>query len=216
MPRLALLLVASWFLALFVVRSALQWWRTGETGMRGFSGRVGSLEWNAGVLASLGMLGSVLTPFATLAGWPGGAPLFASPVVHVAGAALAFAGILGALAAQVTMGPSWRIGVGEDETTALVTDGLFAWVRNPIFSFMILSGVGLFAVLPSAFCAAALLLTLAGIELQVHAVEEPHLERVHGEVYRSYAARVGRFVPGVGLLDGSARPAGDGESHAAI
>ncbi len=41
---------------------------------------------------------------------------------------------------------------------------------------------------------------LAALELQVRAVEEPHLQAEHGERYRAYAARAGRFVPGVGRL----------------
>jgi protein-S-isoprenylcysteine O-methyltransferase Ste14 len=200
MPRTALVLVVLWFVSLFAFRTALQWWRTGSTGIRGFSGRVGSLEWNAGLLASLGMLGSVLTPAATLLGWPGGALWFSDPTLHGVGIGVASLGIAGALLSQVRLGASWRIGVDACETTELVTRGLFGVVRNPIFSFMILSGAGLLAVLPTPFCAVSVLLTFAGIELQVRAVEEPHLERVHGEAYRRYAAEVGRFVPGVGLL----------------
>jgi protein-S-isoprenylcysteine O-methyltransferase Ste14 len=41
---------------------------------------------------------------------------------------------------------------------------------------------------------------LAGLEIQVRLVEEPYLIRVHGDAYRTYAARTGRFVPGVGRL----------------
>jgi protein-S-isoprenylcysteine O-methyltransferase Ste14 len=38
------------------------------------------------------------------------------------------------------------------------------------------------------------------IQIQVRLVEEPSLLRVHGEDYRRYAARTGRFVPGIGRL----------------
>ena len=31
-------------------------------------------------------------------------------------------------------------------------------------------------------------------------VEEPYLLKVHGSAYAEYAARVGRFLPGVGRL----------------
>lgn len=37
----------------------------------------------------------------------------------------------------------------------------------------------------------------------VTVVEEPYLLAVHRATYASYAARVGRFVPGVGLLRGA-------------
>jgi protein-S-isoprenylcysteine O-methyltransferase Ste14 len=200
MPRLGLLLVGLWFVSLFVFRTLLQWWRTGSGGIHGFSGAVGSLEWNAGVLASLGLATGALAPVAVLLTWPGGALLFALDPVHLLGAGLAAVGIVGALAGQVTMGDSWRIGVDESETTMLVTRGAFGWVRNPIFSFILISGAGLVAVVPNAFSVLAFVLTFAGIEIQVRAVEEPYLAKTHGPAYRAYAARVGRFVPGVGRL----------------
>jgi protein-S-isoprenylcysteine O-methyltransferase Ste14 len=34
----------------------------------------------------------------------------------------------------------------------------------------------------------------------VRALEEPYLARLHGDVYRSYAARTGRFLPGIGRM----------------
>ena len=36
------------------------------------------------------------------------------------------------------------------------------------------------------------------VEIQVKAVEEPYLERTHGDAYRRYRAHSWRFVPGVG------------------
>ena len=39
---------------------------------------------------------------------------------------------------------------------------------------------------------------VAGVELQVRFVEEPYLARTHGDTYRDYCRRVGRFIPGVG------------------
>ena len=204
MPRLALLLVGVWFFALFVFRTAFQWWRTGSGGIRGFSGTLGSLERNAGLLASLGLAAGALAPVAGLLGWPGGGLLFRFDPVHLLGAGLAAVGIAGALASQVAMGDSWRIGVDERETTRLVTRGPFGRVRNPIFSFMLISGAGLLALVPNVFSILALGSTFAGIEIQVRAVEEPYLTKTHGSVYRAYASRVGRFLPGVGRLAAAA------------
>lgn len=198
MPRLALLLCVFWFVSLFVIRSVLQLRRTGSTGMKGFHGALGSLPWLAGTTASAGLVLSPLAPVSAILGWPGGTLWLELPPLHWLGAALAFCGILGALRAQLSMGDSWRIGVDESERTELVSDGLFAWVRNPIFSFMIASVVGLFLTLPNALALAAGVFTVVGIELQVRVVEEPYLLRTHGERYAAYAARVGRFLPGTG------------------
>jgi protein-S-isoprenylcysteine O-methyltransferase Ste14 len=47
---------------------------------------------------------------------------------------------------------------------------------------------------------AALLLAVVAIEMQVRVVEEPYLRRTHGDAYTAYAARGGRFLPGIGRL----------------
>jgi len=41
---------------------------------------------------------------------------------------------------------------------------------------------------------------VVAVEVQVRLVEEPYLTKTHGERYLRYASRVGRFVPGAGLL----------------
>jgi protein-S-isoprenylcysteine O-methyltransferase Ste14 len=203
MPSLALLLCLFWFFSLFVFRSVLQWWRTGSTGLKGFHGRPGSLPWLAGAGFVVGVVLVLASPVAALAGWPGGALLFRVEALHALGAVLVVAGNVGALAAQMSMGASWRIGVDERETTPLVTSGLFGWMRNPIFGFIGLSLAGLVLLVPSAITLAAALTTLVAIEIQVRIVEEPYLVRTHGADYRDYAGRVGRFAPGIGRLRGS-------------
>ena len=198
MPRFALVLALFGYLALFVIRSIIQWRQTGSTGIKGFHGAIGSTPWFAGVLVSLGFLLAPLAPGAALLGWPGGSIQVASGWLHVAGAGFVLIGIAGGLVAQLTMGDSWRIGVDESDRTKLVTGGLFARVRNPIFSFMGLSMLGILWMVPNVWALAACAISLAGIELQVRAVEEPYLLRAHGDAYVRYAARVGRFAPGIG------------------
>jgi protein-S-isoprenylcysteine O-methyltransferase Ste14 len=127
-----------------------------------------------------------------------------TPAVRGTGLALALLGALATLAAQRSMGASWRVGVDESEHTTLVTTGAFALVRNPVFTAMMITAVGLAAMVPNVVSLAALLLTFAAIELQVRVVEEPYLLRTHGEAYGRYAATVGRFLPGLGRL-GQAR-----------
>ena len=202
MPRAALALCVLWFVSLFLFRAALQRRRTGSTGIKGFRGRPGSLPWIAGVAASLGLVLAPLAPLSALLHWPSAALLFVSPPLHVSGSVLALLGIAGALTAQVSMGDSWRVGVDEAEQTQLVTNGMFAWVRNPIFSFIAGTLVGLVLMVPNLLALLAAALTILGIEIQVRAVEEPYLMHTHGATYASYAENVGRFVPAVGRLRG--------------
>ena len=103
------------------------------------------------------------------------------------------------LAAQISMGDSWRIGVDENERTEMVTRGAFALVRNPIFSAMLVTAVGLTAMVPNVVALIGLVTLVVALELQVRGVEEPYLATKHGDTYRVYLASVGRFFPRVGL-----------------
>lgn len=104
------------------------------------------------------------------------------------------------VAAQLDMGSSWRIGVDADERTELVTGGFFSVVRNPIFSAMSAFALGAVMAVPGRLSAAAASALIAGIEVQVRAVEEPYLLSTHEDGYARYASRVGRFLPGVGRI----------------
>ena len=116
------------------------------------------------------------------------------------GVALGVAGLGLVVAAQLGMGASWRIGVPE-ERTGLVTTGLFAWIRHPIYT-------GLHALLLALVCFTPAPWTVMGalwlgslLALQAR-LEEAHLARVHGADFLSWAARTGRFLPGLGRIDG--------------
>lgn len=200
MPHIALLLVGFWFFIVFVLRTVVHWRRTGSTGLNGFRGRPGSISWIAGIMVSIGFVLALGAPLATLLGWPGGTLLFESRVVHSTGAVLLALGTSGTLASQLSLGDSWRVGVDETEETDLVTSGLFAWIRNPIFSFMGLSHLGLVLLLPVAVALLGALVATIGVVLQVRFVEEPYLLRTHGRAYADYASRVGRFVPRAGRM----------------
>jgi protein-S-isoprenylcysteine O-methyltransferase Ste14 len=196
-PVVILLFVAIYVALAFGLRSYLHYRRTGSTGFRGVSGRPLSLEWTGGVMFVLAMIATVAAPLLVWAGIEH--PLLASSMARdVAGGVALGAGTLALLWSQGAMGTSWRIGVDQHEVTGLVTAGPFAVVRNPIFSAMLFSVLGLALLLPTVTALAAFTLLLLAVELQVRFVEEPYLLRTHGDAYRSYAHRVGRFVPGLG------------------
>jgi protein-S-isoprenylcysteine O-methyltransferase Ste14 len=177
---------------------ALQLRRTGSTGFKGVSGKPGSKEWFAGV----GLVGAVATgvaaPILDLNDKVEPFSALDKRAVHVAGVVLYCAAMVLLLAAQRAMGVSWRIGVDEQERTALVTGGLFALVRNPIFTAMIGVSIGLALLVPSVLSVISVALLVISIELQTRLVEEPYLARAHGQAYVGYGRRVGRFVPGLG------------------
>jgi protein-S-isoprenylcysteine O-methyltransferase Ste14 len=190
----------------FGVRIAVQLRRTGSTGVHGLPSDAGALEWLAGALFIAGLAMGAAAPVLALAGVVEPVPSVDGVVGHVAGILLAVTGIGLTFGAQMAMGDSWRIGVDSEERTSLVTAGPFQLVRNPIYSAMIPGVLGLALMVPSVVGIAAFAAAVVALELQVRAVEEPYLLRTHGTAYAEYAARVGRFVPGVGHLVGIGSP----------
>jgi len=197
MPRLALGLFVLYLALAFGWRTWLQLRRTGSSGFVGLP-RASALQRLGGALLVVSTALGLLSPISAIAGWRWGLPL--SAPLPIAGTALYASGLALTLWAQVQMGVSWRIGVNPSERTTLVTSGPFGFARNPIFTGMLAVAIGLALLLPNApsfFGAVAL---VVGLELQVRLVEEPHLIAQHGEAYLGWARRVGRFLPGLGLL----------------
>ncbi len=200
MATSALIFLAIYLLLAFGLRSAVMRVRTGSTGFKGISGRPGSTEWWGGALFALALLLGVLAPLLDLAGVLDPIGAIDGDFGHQAGAALFFGGLATTLIAQFAMGDSWRIGVDATEKTQLVTDGPFQAVRNPIFTGMIPTSLGIALLVPNAVAVASIVLLFIALEIQTRLVEEPYLLQTHGRAYRDYAARVGRFIPLVGRL----------------
>jgi len=200
MPRFALFGYVVFLLLAFGLRTWVQVRRTGHSGFVGLTGRVGSAEWWGGALFALAVAGGASAPLLQIAGATEAAPAFGTPAFSVAGVLLWLVGLAGTLWAQFAMGDSWRIGVDARERTALVSGGPFRWVRNPIFTAMTVASVGLVLLAPNPVAWASLALLVLAIEIQVRLVEEPHLVRAHGAPYARWAARTGRFLPGLGRL----------------
>jgi protein-S-isoprenylcysteine O-methyltransferase Ste14 len=117
---------------------------------------------------------------------------------HATGWLLFLGGLVITLVAQSQMGASWRVGI-DDRPTQLVTGGLFALSRNPIFLGMFLSLAAVVLITPAPWTVAGFAIAVVLISLQVR-LEERNLVRMHGPEYATYAARVGRFVPWLGRL----------------
>jgi len=201
----ALVLYGVYFLVAFVARTVIQRRRVGDGGFRGISGAPGTAEWWAGIMFALALAAGVFGPVSALLGLE---PLgFLSSVpLQATGAALAVLGIAATFWAQLQMGTSWRIGMDPRERTSLVTSGVFAVVRNPIFTAMGVAGLGLTLMAPNVIALAGLVGLLLALELQVRVIEEPHLRQVHGQTYAAYTASTGRFLPQLGRMsDSSAR-----------
>jgi len=198
MPITAVVLSAMWIFTALVLRIVIQVRRTGDTGLRAATGPRFSIAWWTAVTFVVAVVSVVTAPVLLVAGTVDA--LTDSVGLRWAGVGLAVIGIAGTFAAQLGMGASWRIGVDRGERTALVTSRAFGWARNPIFTAMIATAVGVTATAPTALGVAGCVLLVAAIEAQVRLVEEPHLRAAHGAAYRAYTRSVGRFLPLVGRM----------------
>jgi protein-S-isoprenylcysteine O-methyltransferase Ste14 len=97
-------------------------------------------------------------------------------------------------AALRSLGASWRMGIDSEQPGPLVTSGLFAWSRNPIYLAFDLLIIGAFLIhgrVIFLLLGVALVLFVHGIVLR----EERFLASRFGEEFRAYYQRVGRYLP---------------------
>jgi protein-S-isoprenylcysteine O-methyltransferase Ste14 len=118
---------------------------------------------------------------------------FHSEVISWVGVFLCFGGVLLLLLTLVSFGKSFRVGIDIDHPDKLVTTGVFAFSRNPIyvaFGFVLL---GQFLVFPNWIL---LVYLAAGIWLFHRQVlrEEEFLRTHHGQEYAEYCNQVRRYL----------------------
>jgi protein-S-isoprenylcysteine O-methyltransferase Ste14 len=92
------------------------------------------------------------------------------------------------------MGRNWSMAVVPLKRSRLITSGMFARVRHPIYALSILLMLSTMAAAPTP---AMIAIGLVHIWLLRHKAlsEEGFLRQLHGEAYAAYCARTGRFLP---------------------
>lgn len=112
-------------------------------------------------------------------------------------AALMSLAVLLFTAASRAMGANWSIVARMREDHELVTGGIFAWLRHPIYTAM----AAFLLAMAIAFGHLAVLLVTAPVFLIGTAIriweEEKLLHEQFGPAYEAYAGRVKRFLPGL-------------------
>jgi protein-S-isoprenylcysteine O-methyltransferase Ste14 len=114
--------------------------------------------------------------------------------LRAAAAAIALAALYLTWGCWKRMGKSWRIAILPEERTELITSGLYARVRHPIYALsmaLMLSSAVVLPTIPLALMA----LTHLGLMVAKARREEAHLESTLGQVYTAYCRRTGRFLP---------------------
>jgi protein-S-isoprenylcysteine O-methyltransferase Ste14 len=121
-------------------------------------------------------------------------PLFATPWHRWLCAVAVVAGMIVTRRCWKRMGKSWRMGIDPNEKTSLVFDGLFGYVRHPIYALSAGMMFATMVALPSPAMLAAGVVHI-GLLMWESAREERHLVAAHGDAYLAYQKHVGRLVP---------------------
>lgn len=124
-----------------------------------------------------------------------------SPAAHfdvplaVAGVLVAWLGAALAVWAKLTLGRWFSASFGVKPEHELVTTGPYAIVRHPMYTALVLLGIGLGVAFDSVLTVAMALLFLVPFLLHTY-IEEQIFVQHFGDAWRDYAARVPRLVPG--------------------
>lgn len=109
------------------------------------------------------------------------------------GVLLAFCGLLMMAASLISFGSSFRVGIDTQRPGALITSGVLAISRNPIYVAFALILIGEFLIQPRWIL---FIYLIAGIVLFHRQVlrEERYLREHYGSEYASYESRVRRYL----------------------
>ena len=97
------------------------------------------------------------------------------------------------------LGNSWRLGIDENHPGLLVTTGIYAHSRNPIYLFFDLYFLGTFLINGSLFFLIMTALVALNLHYQI-LQEEQFLARAHRATYEAYCTRTARYLAWPNLL----------------
>ncbi|QYF74516.1 isoprenylcysteine carboxylmethyltransferase family protein [Cryobacterium sp. PAMC25264] len=124
--------------------------------------------------------------------WPVNGFVIATSVALVA------IGVTLAVQGSTSLGPAMTASPIPRDNAPLATTGVYGVVRNPIYTGLMTAGLGL-TVIGSSALHVVVWLALIGLFSGKARWEERMLVIEHPD-YSEYAARVGRFLPGVGRI----------------
>ena len=118
---------------------------------------------------------------------------FHSEIVAWVGVLFCLAGLSILLWSLISFGQSFRVGIDTEHPDKLITSGVFALTRNPIYVAMILILLGQFLIFSNWIL---LIYLAAGIWLIHRQVlrEEDYLKQHYGKEYLEYSNRVRRYL----------------------
>lgn len=119
--------------------------------------------------------------------------IFHSEITSWVGVAACFAGLELLLWSLISLGKSFRVGIDTRRPDKLVTNGIFAHSRNPIYVAFALILIGQFLIFSNWILLSYIGAAVGLLHRQVLR-EEECLEKHYGQEYTDYRNRVGRYL----------------------
>jgi protein-S-isoprenylcysteine O-methyltransferase Ste14 len=159
----------------------------GKTGVMEVLLFAGVNLWAFGVI--LCALSIIRPPFT----WFCSPQLLDSMPTRLVGAALILTAFTIFVLALSDLGTSWRLGIDEDHPGPLVTKGIYAFTRNPIYLFFDLYFLGTFLINGSLFFLIMTVFVALNLHYQI-LQEERFLSKIHGTKFQAYCTRTARYI----------------------
>jgi protein-S-isoprenylcysteine O-methyltransferase Ste14 len=119
--------------------------------------------------------------------------LFDTLWLKICGCVLIASGAVSAVLSLISSGDSWRVGVDDVNTGAMVTSGMFSWSRNPLYTALNIMSAGYFLVNGDVFFLCSMIVIAAMFHYQI-IQEEKSLEAKYKEAYLEYKKKVRRYI----------------------
>lgn len=153
----------------------------------------GSREW---LLLGISFTGLGLLPFLYVAtGFPKAADYPFSPLRGWLGAAVALAALAMFRLTHKALGRNWSVSLEVRETHKLVTHGVYARVRHPMYTAFWLWAVAQALLLPNWVAGLSGLVGFGTLYFFRVGREEKLMLDTFGDEYRAYMARTARLIP---------------------
>ena len=120
-------------------------------------------------------------------------PFWSSTLPGWIGLVLCVAALTGFALTLISFGDSFRVGIDTDKPDKLITSGMFAISRNPIYVCFLMFFTGLFLIHCNIVIAVAIILFALAIHRQILR-EERFLVEHYGEEYERYCKNVRRYL----------------------
>jgi protein-S-isoprenylcysteine O-methyltransferase Ste14 len=147
------------------------------------------------VLAAAGIGLSLIPAVYVATGFPAFADYPFRPWMGWIGAVVEICFLALFYASHRQLGRNWSVTLEIRDNHRLVTDGLYRYVRHPMYSSFWLWALAQVLLLPNWVAGAAGLVGVGILYFTRVGVEEAMMQRSFGDEYRAYAGRTGRIIP---------------------